>query len=140
MNRMKKFAASSLLLAGFCFILFSFAKPPQETKAWDIPAKYVSMKNAVASDAASIKAGKVLYEKHCKACPGANGNGDTPKAKGLKMFIGDFTKGFGKQSKDGEIYYKSFVGRDKMPNFEKKITVENERWHIVNYMKSLKTK
>jgi len=39
---------------------------------------------------------------------------------------------------DGVIYYQSFVGRDEMPNFEKKILDEADRWLIVNYMRTLK--
>ena len=38
---------------------------------------------------------------------------------------------------DGELYYKSFIGRDEMPNFEKKIRGEEDRWMVVNYMRSL---
>jgi hypothetical protein len=39
---------------------------------------------------------------------------------------------------DGEIYYKSFIGRDEMPNFEKKIPSESDRWMIVNYIRTMK--
>jgi len=35
------------------------------------------------------------------------------------------------------IYYQSFVGRDEMPNFEKKITEEEDRWAIVNFIRTM---
>ena len=66
------------------------------------------------------------------------GLGDGPKAAQLETFPGDFsTEEFQAQS-EGAVYYKSFVGRDEMPNFEKKITDEEDQWAIVNYMRTMK--
>ena len=38
---------------------------------------------------------------------------------------------------DGELYYKSIIGRDEMPSFEKKIKGEEDRWMVINYMRTL---
>jgi len=51
-------------------------------------------------------------------------------------FPGDFSTDTFKAQSDGAIYYKSFIGRDEMPNFEKKITEEEDRWLLVNYMRN----
>jgi len=42
-----------------------------------------------------------------------------------------------KTQADGDIYFQSFVGRDEMPNFEKKIANEADKWALVYYIKSL---
>ncbi len=129
-------AAVSLSLV----VLVAFT--PQDQKkgaAWQIPANYKSMKNPTkAGDAESLKIGKTLYAKHCKACHGNNGQGDGPKAKQLKTFPGDFQSAEFKAYGDGQLYYMSFIGRDEMPNFEKKITTEEDRWALVNYIHSMK--
>jgi mono/diheme cytochrome c family protein len=114
---------------------------PQDQKkgsAWDIPAKYQKMKNTTkADDASLLKIGKMMWAKHCKSCHGSEGKGEGPKAKMLKTSIVDFTAKDFKSNADGSLYFKSFVGRDEMPNFEKKITSEEDRWAIINYIKTL---
>ncbi|MBE0641809.1 MAG: hypothetical protein IH599_07220, partial [Bacteroidales bacterium] len=102
-------AFALMILGAF---LMSFSTPqPKSNKPWDIPAKYKSMKNPHAGDKALIATGKMAWAKHCKSCHGAMGLGDGPKAKQLKSWVGDFsTKAF-QAGTDGELYYKSFVGR-----------------------------
>jgi mono/diheme cytochrome c family protein len=123
---------SSLVFMSFIFFAFT----PGDQKPWNIPAKYKSMKNPVKSDPTSINAGKAIYAKHCKSCHGAKGLGDGPKATTLKAKIPSFaTKEF-KSQVPGETYYKAIIGMDEMPNFEKKILDESERWSLVNYLGS----
>jgi mono/diheme cytochrome c family protein len=119
----------------FSFIFFSFTSIMQDK--WVVPAKYVSMKNPVPAktDAA---VGKSLYEKHCKSCHGKEGYGDGPKAAEMKGDLGDFsTAAFQKQT-DGELFYKTTFGRNDMPEFAKKVADDEDRWLIVNYMRTLK--
>ena len=118
--------------------MFSFVATQQTKKPWEIPAKYKSMKNPTKATAESLTLGKGIYNKHCKSCHGAIGKGDGPKAAALKTKIQDFTSKEFKALPDGEKYYMSFVGRDEMPNFEKKILEEDERWAVINYINSLK--
>jgi mono/diheme cytochrome c family protein len=81
--------------------------------------------------------GKSIYSKHCKSCHGKEGYGDGPKADELDDELGDFsTEEFQEQS-DGALYYKSIIGRDEMPEFTKKIPDEEDRWLVVNYMRTL---
>jgi len=126
-----------IAMIGGIFVLMSFMIPQDQKTAgpWEIPAKYEKMENPYADeDLGSI--GKMLWSKHCKSCHGSKGLGDGPKAKQLETFPGDFsTETFQAQS-DGAIYYKSYIGRDEMPNFEKKFTDEEDRWAVVNYMRT----
>ena len=97
------------------------------TNGWNIPADYKTKKNTVKSDAKSIAAGKDIYMSKCKSCHADNGKKN-----------GDFTTAAFKAKTDGEIYYMSFIGNGKMPNFEKKVTSENDRWSVVNFVRSMK--
>jgi mono/diheme cytochrome c family protein len=119
----------------FAFLFFSFTTIMQDK--WIVPAKYVTMKNPVpAKTDAAI--GKSLYDKHCKSCHGKEGYGDGPKAKEMKGDLGDFsTAEFQKQS-DGTLFYKTTIGRNDMPEFTKKLPADEDRWLIVNYMRTLK--
>ena len=135
-NRLIVLAGTAVIALAF----MAFVSPQDGQKKgapWDIPSKYAKMENPYA-DADLDKVGKMLYSKHCKSCHGSNGLGDGPKAKQLETFPGDFTSEEFQSGTDGELYYKSFVGRDEMPNYEKKITDEEDRWAIVNYLRTLK--
>ncbi|MBW6460596.1 MAG: DUF4962 domain-containing protein, partial [Bacteroidales bacterium] len=63
---------------------------------------------------------------------------DGPKAAQLKTAILDFTSAEFKKIPDGHLYYMAIIGRDEMPNFESKIPDEEDRWAVINYMKTLK--
>jgi len=114
-------------------LLFSFIASPYQN--WVVPAEYKNKVNPVKGK--NLEAGKGLYNKHCKICHGAAGEGGTPKAKTLK-YTGKIKLADIKNQTDGELYYKSIIGRLNMPNFEKKITVENDRWGIINHMRTFK--
>ena len=126
-----------LMTGTICFIIISGFGLFQQ-KEWAVPENYKKMKNPVASDATSIAEGKTLYATHCKSCHGAKGLGDGNKAAQLKTEPGNFAiAGFHAQS-DGSLFYKTTEGRDDMPNFKKKIPDADERWAIVNFMRTLK--
>lgn len=133
-----KIASSTFVLVLLGAFMMSFTTVSAQTKKpWDVPAKYKAMKNPHAADKSLIAPAKMLWAKHCKACHGSAGLGDGPKAKQLKSPMMDFSAKDFQAFSDGEIYYMSFVGRDEMPNFEKKILEEEDRWALVNFMRSM---
>lgn len=105
-------------------------------KPWDVPAKYKKMKNLTTADDASLKVGKQLYAKHCASCHGKAGLGDGKKASELDTKMPNITTKEYKAQAAGVKYFQSIIGRDDMPNFEKKITDENDRWAVINYIDS----
>jgi mono/diheme cytochrome c family protein len=134
---------SSKLIVIICtLIVFVAANVAMAQKAggpWNIPANYKSKKSTIKAGDASINTtGKDLYNKNCKSCHGAKGLGDGPKAAGLKTSTGDFSTAKFQANGDGDLYYMSFVGRDEMPNFEKKILDEADRWAVIGYIRTLK--
>jgi mono/diheme cytochrome c family protein len=120
-------------------LMFAFTVPQQKKgEAWDIPAKYKNMKNPHQGDKSLLRVGKSIYVKHCASCHGKSGLGDGSKAANLKTYPGDFSSDEFQSYKDGEIYYMSFIGRNEMPNFEKKIEYEEDRWAVINYIRTMK--
>ena len=113
--------------------LFAFNLPQEK---WEVPAKYKNMENEFAGDDED-GIGEELYMQHCRSCHGKEGYGDGTKAGELETPIRDFTAEEVQAQTDGELYYKSFIGRDEMPNFEKKIRDEEDRWMIINFIRSM---
>lgn len=109
-------------------------KVPADENNWPVPGKYKNMQNPFKADAESIGIGKTLFSKYCKSCHGSKGLGDGSKATYLNTNIRSFKSVAFKAQKPGEIYYKSFIGRNEMPNFEKKIPDDEDRWAIINYL------
>jgi len=125
-----------LLLAGSLLICMSVSVLAQP-KPWVVPANFKTMKNPVATGDASTKQGQMLYTKNCASCHGKAGLGDGVKARALKTFPGDFSKADFQKQTDGDLFYKSKMGRDEMPKYEGKLP-DDDIWNIVNYMRTLK--
>lgn len=120
--------------------LLSFTSVLQDNKPWPVPESAKKMKNPVANNAENISIGKNLYAKHCRSCHGKNGEGDGTKAAELKTHPGDFTTAEFHSQTDGELFYKTTEGRDDMPEFKKKIASDEDRWILVHYLRTLKSK
>jgi len=129
MNSLLTFGA----IATFAVVLFAFTAPQDD---WEVPAKYKNMENKYAGDDED-GIGEDLYKQHCRSCHGKEGFGDGSKARELETELRDFTSGEVQAQTDGELYYKAIIGRDEMPNFERKIRSEEDRWMLINYLRSL---
>ncbi len=134
---MKKIFLTLAIIMGFASISFTVINNT-DPKPWPVPDNYKKMKNPIAYDATSIADGKALWNTHCKSCHGAKGLGDGSKAAQLKTEAGDFSKSIVQNQTDGELFYKISEGRDDMPNFKKKMPEADERWSLVNFMRTLK--
>jgi len=131
--KMKSLISILTLMSFFIMLSFTFSTYTD----WVVPKKYKNMENPYEADKASLKAGKSIYNKHCKSCHGAEGLGDGSKAAQLDTPCGDFSSEEFQAQTDGTIFYKSRFGRDDMPNFEKKIPYEEDIWHVCNYIRTL---
>ncbi len=110
----------------------------QAGKPWTVPDAAKNKKNPVKADAQTIATGKTLWATHCKSCHGTKGLGDGSKAAQLKTESGDFSIASFQSQTDGSLFYKLSEGREDMPAFKKKIADEDDRWSLVNYMRTLK--
>jgi mono/diheme cytochrome c family protein len=125
-----------LLIVGIVSLAFySFTTITQDK--WVVPDKYVNMKNPT-DPSVDLNIGKALYSKHCQSCHGKEGYGDGPKAKEQEGDLGDFSSAEYQKQTDGELFYKTSFGKDDMPEYTKKMPDDEDRWLIVNYMRTLK--
>jgi len=135
----KKIIIPAMLAISGIFILSMISGfKPFDGKPWPVPDNYKNMKNPVASNTESIANGKTLYATHCKSCHGSKGLGDGSKAAQLKTEPGDFSTANFQSQSDGSIFYKTTEGRDDMPSFKKKIPDNDDRWSLVNFIRTLK--
>jgi len=131
-----RFAAA--IITAIIFVTANLAMAQKAGGPWTIPAKYKTMKSTIKAGDASIgTVGKDLFNKHCKSCHGSKGLGDGPKSASLKTLVPSFAEKAFKGQPDGTLYFQSLVGRDEMPNFEKKILDESDRWALIYYIKGL---
>lgn len=125
---------SITFILSFVFVLLTSSNLMDE---WEVPAEYALKENPYVDKADDDNVGQELWIEHCKSCHGKTGNGDGKKAEELETEMRDFEDEEVLAQNDGELYYKSFIGRDEMPNFEKDIPDEQDRWMLINYLRTL---
>ena len=82
---------------------------------------------------------KKVVEQNCVTCHGPNGKGDGPAAAALPPpKPADWTSSRVASETDGEIFWKISNGRGAMPPW--KHLPEQQRWELVNYIRSLQAK
>ena len=110
---------------------------------WELPEDADKTKNPVAATPESIAKGKELYlarEKgNCIFCHGDTGAGNEASLPRLRRKPADLTnKERMSAMTDGELFWKITKGINGiMPAGEKKMPEAEERWHVVNYIKTL---
>ena len=103
---------------------------------WVAPASSKALKNPV-SGKSSINSGKSIYKTRCTVCHGDKGEGDGPAGKALTPPAANHTVAAVQNQTDGEIFWKISEGRGAMVGW-KLILSEEERWDLVNYIRTLK--
>lgn len=131
----RKMIVWPVMLVVLCGLLLAHGNKP-----WPVPKAASARKNPVPSGPDSLTQAKELYEKNCLMCHGQAGDGKGPGAKALPIPPGNFTDAhMMKEMTDGEIFYKISEGRMPMPGFKTKLSDE-QRWHLVNYLRSFAKK
>ena len=86
----------------------------------------------------SIGKGKELFDNYCTTCHGLNGGGHGPAAHGITTFPRQlWAWNNADSSADGYLFWFITNGRNEMPPWGV-ILSENERWDVINYIKTLK--
>ncbi len=145
-SKNSKTTAVTTVIILFVFIgmlSMSFVSPVSaggdEKKPWVVPEKAKAATSPAKADAATLAAGKTLFNKLCKSCHGAGGKGDGAKSKELETPTSDFTEAAFQKQTEGEMFYKIKEGRVDMPSFKKEMT-DGERWQVVAYVRSFGAK
>ena len=125
------------------FIFFGFACCCMTTLVfgqndpWKADPAALKLKNPVSATAASIEKGKSIYDVNCTVCHGKSGKGDGPAAGALTPNPADHTSEKVQSQTDGELFWKISEGRGAMVSWKNAIS-EEDRWNLVNYIRSLK--
>ena len=113
--------------------------PPAAPNHNDIPLKSIPAKSPIPVSEASIKAGRVVYAKTCRACHGLQGKGDgttaPPGSKPANLVDAEWKYG----ASDAEIF-KTVKGGikpyDVMEPWGKKIS-DTDIWNTINFLRDL---
>ena len=96
--------------------------------------------NPLVADADSVAVGEILYNENCVMCHGTTGAGDGPVGASLNPPPADLRVHAASGSHpDGELFVWVTEGvpfNPVMPAFGEKLDSE-ERWHLVNYLRTL---
>ncbi len=103
---------------------------------WEAPAEAKKLKNPLPKSDKVRAQGKKLAETNCVPCHGTSGKGDGPAAAALPVKPADWTSAAVQSESDGEIFWKISNGRGPMPPW--KSLPENERWALVQHIRTLK--
>lgn len=100
------------------------------------PDNYEAISNPVPADERSLEIGKASYDIFCAVCHGPEGRGggsvEGPIPRGLLPLL---TTQRAQELSDGYLFGMITVGRGLMPNYRR--IPQQERWHIVNYVRHL---
>ena len=128
-----KISAISILL------LTVYHSTEAQSKQWIAPQTALGVKNPLTNDATSINIGRTLYKTQCSPCHGDKGKGDGPAAAALTPKPADHTSAALQAESDGSLFYKISEGRKPMPAFKNTLK-ENQRWALINYIRTLSKK
>src|ERR1051325_11398810 len=118
------------------------AQPDFSKNTWELPEEADKTKNPTTATPESVAKGKELYMErtkgNCVFCHGDTGAGNEANLAKLRRKPADLTnKERMTAQTDGELYWKITKGiQGIMPAGEKRMT-EEERWHVVNYVRTL---
>ena len=104
----------------------------------DITMDIKEVKNPTADFDSSIKRGKDMFVKNCAKCHGLNGNGYGVVAHGFATWPRQLWAWYKADSAaDSYLYWIIENGKSDMPPWGL-ILSENERWDLINYIKTIK--
>jgi mono/diheme cytochrome c family protein len=108
---------------------------------WKAPPEAKNTKNpraAQKNDKQALANAKKNIDTNCQSCHGS-GKGDGPAAAALPPpKPADWTSARVASETDGELFWKISNGRGAMPPW--KHLPENDRWDIINYIRTLQKK
>ena len=114
----------------------SLPLPLTDQESFDMKDAAASLENPVPPTPESIARGKEFYEINCAVCHGATGKGDGPVGlKFVEKAPVDLNDAYTQDQTDGELFFTLTRGRVKMPFYRDALS-PNERWDVVNYLRS----
>ena len=128
-----------ILLVSTSLMIISYDGTAQSTGPWIAPKEANNLKNPYAGNSEAIKAGKKIYIQLCVICHGDKGKGDGMAGVALNPKPSNFSSEKVQAQSDGAIFWKMSNGRAPMAAY-KELIPEKERWQLVAYIRTLKSK
>ena len=129
-----------LSLAVLCTVLIASAlvalSEEQSKQKWSAPAAEAQKKNPIAASESSRAAGQKIYLKTCAMCHGKTGDADGPAVMELNIHPAKLSDPKLANESDGSLFWKITTGKKPMPGFGRRLS-ETDRWHLVNYIRTL---
>ena len=118
-----------------CLCLISFGVFAQDN--WVAPLDAKEIVNPYNGNQIAAQKGEMLFQKLCWTCHGKSGLGDGPAGKNLKPQPKNFRLNSVQDQSDGELYWKISNGKGMMLPYKHSLS-EEQRWQLVNYIRSFK--
>ena len=134
--RISILTASVLGLLTFTYFGGDAAGADSTSAKWLSPAPSAAKKNPIAPAQDSIAAGQKIYSKTCMMCHGKSGDADGPAVIELNIHPAKLSDPQLKTESDGALFWKISTGKKPMPAYGKRLS-ETDRWHLVNYIRTL---
>ena len=107
--------------------------------AHSVPEEASEVPNPIEADAASVEAGSAIFVASCATCHGETGEGDGPAAEGLEVKPADLHESHVQELSDGALFYIVSHGIPDTPMVAwEDVLSEEERWHVVNFLRTFK--
>jgi mono/diheme cytochrome c family protein len=128
-------AAMAFIVPFFFILMFISVGAKAQTK-WVAPREADDLKNPLAGNTDVLKEGKSLYISYCTPCHGEKGKGDGVAAASLSTKPADHSSAYVQGQTDGALFWMITEGHNPMPTYKQALP-ENQRWELVNYIRTL---
>jgi mono/diheme cytochrome c family protein len=128
---------SFLVIVAILFI--GSQKSSAQDNLWNAPKFTNSIVNPFKGDAKATEEGKDIFNQMCVLCHGLQGKGNGEAGLTLDQKPANFLGFDVFNQTDGAIFWKITVGKSPMAAYEELLS-EDQRWKIVNYIRSLEKK
>ena len=118
-----------------CLCLMGFDVFAQDN--WVAPFEAREIVNPYVGNQIAAQKGGVLFQKLCWTCHGKTGLGDGPAGKNLNPQPKNFNLEIIQSQSDGELFWKISNGKGMMLPYKHSLS-EEQRWQLVNFIRSLK--
>ena len=143
MSDRRKFIRTSQISLTLTVVLLTYAYSSGDATGadsisgkWLSPAPSAAKKNPIAPTQESVAAGQKIYSKTCALCHGKSGDADGPAVIELNIHPARLSDPQLAMESDGALFWKITTGKKPMPAYGKRLS-ESDRWHIVNYIRTL---
>ena len=143
MSNRRKFIRRSQISLMLTVVLLTYAYSSGDATGadsisgkWLSPAPSAAKNNPIASSHESIGAGQKIYSKTCAMCHGKGGDADGPAVIELNIHPAKLSDPKLATESDGALFWKITTGKKPMPAYGKRLS-ESDRWHLVNYIRTL---